>query len=277
VWIGLWPLNCTLICMTKEILSLSCRPRSLLRGNRLCSLIAGLVMLSTVPNAQTAGLPTEPPEFSQGVAFARHLASLENGDAFERSGPVAVSIEASLPGLYKEASFLAVRDHDENGRPKYYVLALGGDGTVLAEVTGRYFAAEQQMHEFPASSIAITPANYKFRFAGSVTAGETPAYIYRITAKRGRRGLLSGQVWMDSRTGAEVMVTGRLAKLPSTNGPADVVCETRLLNGSRSNRVTHMAFTVPNLGRAELVVTEYLLQVGRGGNEAGLSLTASMR
>ncbi|PWT97650.1 MAG: hypothetical protein C5B51_30980 [Terriglobia bacterium] len=262
--------------MTLEKLSPACRHESLRRPNRPCLFIAGLLLLSAL-NARAAGVPGVTSGSSQSLAFARHIALLENGDAFEGAEPVAVSIEASLPGLYKEAALVAVRDHDENGRPKYHVLAVGGDGTVLTEVIGRYFGVEQQMDDIPASSVAVTPANYKFRFAGEVSTGGTPAYIYRITPKRGRRGLLSGHVWIDSRSGAELMVTGHLTTLSSMHGSVAVVRETKLRNGSPSARVSHVVFTVPNLGRSEVIVTEYLLRQQDGGAAAEGALSASMR
>jgi hypothetical protein len=34
------------------------------------------------------------------------------------------------------------------------------------EVINRYFDLQEQIENLPVSSIAITPANYKFRFAG---------------------------------------------------------------------------------------------------------------
>jgi hypothetical protein len=172
---------------------------------------------------------------------------------------VAISIEASLPGLYKEASFLAVRDQ-KDGLPKYYVLGVAGDGTVLSEVIGRYLAGSQEMDDTPTSPAGITPANYKFRFAGEVSTGGTPAYIYRITPKRRRPGVVSGEVWMESQTGAEIMLTGRIRKLHSLGDFVSIVRETRLRDGFPYGRITHVAFAIPNLGPAELVITEAVLQ-----------------
>ena len=36
--------------------------------------------------------------------------------------------------------------------------------------------------------------------------------------------------------------------------------ETRLLDGTPYGRITHLVFAVPNLGGAELVITEYLIE-----------------
>jgi hypothetical protein len=48
-------------------------------------------------------------------------------------------------------------------------------------------------------------------------------------------------------------------KHDSTGGRADVVRDTKLLNGSAYARSTRLTFAVPHLGRGELVIKEYLL------------------
>jgi hypothetical protein len=47
--------------------------------------------------------------------------------------------------------------------------------------------------------------------------------------------------------------------MPSTSGRVDVVRDTMLVNGAPFARVTHVAFTVPLLGRAQVTITEMLL------------------
>jgi len=196
----------------------------------------------------------------QSLAFARYIATVNGRDPLDQAGPVAIAIEASFPDLYKQASVVAIRTSTENGRPVLGVLGVEGDSAVLSEVVGRYFALEGQLAGLPPSSLAVTPDNYKFRSAGEVPAGETPAYVYQITPKSRRPGLLIGRIWMDSESGAEVLLAGRLGKLRSIGGPVDLVRDTKLRNGLPYGRVTHLAFAIPNLGRAELVVTEYVLR-----------------
>lgn len=223
--------------------------------SRITLVLAILISL----NARAAELFLRPHSSAQGLAFARYVASLERQDPFDQSRTVVVAIEASLPQLYKGAAVAAIRLRGENGRPIYSILGVGGDDVVLADVVDRYFKLEQELDRLPASSLAITPANYKFRSAGEVKTGGTNAYIYRLTPKKRRSGMLAGQLWMDSESGAEVMLIGRLSKLDSIGGAADVVRETKLVNGLPYTRVTHVAFTIPQLGRAELVITECLL------------------
>jgi hypothetical protein len=64
----------------------------------------------------------------QNHAFGRYIASLQKRDPFTESGPVLISIEASLPKLYKEAKLLAVRELGGNERSQYCLLQIEGDG-----------------------------------------------------------------------------------------------------------------------------------------------------
>ena len=224
--------------------------------NRLrCRSVLLLLLIATNGPADPSMRVVGPP---QNLAFARYIALLQKRNPFTESGPVLVFIEACLPKLYKEADLLAIRELGENERSQYRVLQGEGDGTVTEEVIGRYFALQKQMEKLPVSSILITPANYKFRFAGEVKTGGKSAYIYKIFPRKSRPGVITGQLWIDSDTGAEVMLTGRVINVSSI-GRVDVVRDTKFLNGSAYARFTHLTFTVPQLGRSELVIKEYLV------------------
>jgi len=196
---------------------------------------------------------------SRDVAFARYLASLEERDPFRKSEPVGILIEASLGELYKSAGLLAVRTQRPNEPGEVHVLQIAGDGTVVEEVIQRYFMVREQMDMLPLDSIAISPVNYKFHFAGEVKTEEGAAYIYDITPKKNRPGTLSGRLWIDSSTGREIMLTGHLLHLPAIAQPVEIVRDTKVINGSVYARVTHVASALPQLGPVELVITERLL------------------
>jgi len=63
--------------------------------------------------------PTTPPE---SIAFARYIAWVQARDPFTESGPVALAITASLPGLDKKGSILAIRKVGESERSQYGIL-----------------------------------------------------------------------------------------------------------------------------------------------------------
>ena len=197
---------------------------------------------------------------SQELAFARHIASQTQPDPFERSGSVGILIEASLPGLYKSAALIGVRTPAENHTAGFHILQVVGDGTVTEEVIDRYLTLRQQIDLLPRSLVAITPANYKFHFAGEVNTGGATAYIYDIAPRKKRPGLLVGRLWMDSSTGEEVMVSGHLVNASATGDLVELVRDTKLVNACAFARVTHLAWSIPLLGRAEVVITETLLR-----------------
>ena len=216
-----------------------------------------LLVILTIPNAPGAGLSLEPQVLPRTLAFSRYIASLQNRDPFTESGPVAMSIRASLPGLYKDAELVAIRATGEDERSQYLVLGIEGDGAVAEEVVGRYLELERQLERLPPSSMAIAPANYKFHFRGEVKMGGAAAFAYNIAPLKNRTGMIKGQLWMDE-TGAAILVSGRLKAPDSMGGSIDLVREIKFVDGA-SARVTHLSFAHPILGRSELVVIEYPL------------------
>ena len=193
------------------------------------------------------------------LAFARHIASYEDPDPLGKSGPVGIIVEASLPDLYKSALLCGVREQGKHGPNGLHILQIAGDGTAAEEVIGKYFNLRDSVDALTLPSVAITPDNYKFHFAREVNTGGAVAYIYEITPKKKRPGLITGQLWMDSGSGQEVLLTGGTPGITNSGDWVNVVRETKLVNGLAYARVTHLAFQVPHLGRAEVVVTEMIL------------------
>jgi len=196
----------------------------------------------------------------QSVAFARYVGSLENRDPFTESGPVAVSVQASAPDLYKESALLAIRRTGDNQRSEYLIAGIEGDGAVVEQVTARYFKLQEEIDNLPKSSVLVTPENYKFRFRGEVKTGAGRAYVYDITPRKHRRGLFKGQIWIEADTGAELLVSGRFTDAPYKNESITFVRETKL-DESGYVRVTHLSFAVPLLGRSELTIEERPLRI----------------
>jgi hypothetical protein len=196
-------------------------------------------------------------ESGPALAFGRYLASIQERNAFTESGPIAMEIDASLPGLDKRGSMLAVRQTGASERSEYSAMKFDGDSTVKQQVIARYLAAQEQAEELPYSSTAVTPANYKFRYAGSLVTDGSAVYIFQITPKKKRAGLIRGQIWIDSATGIAVRQTGRFVKRPSVLiRRIEVARDTTLRDGLSYSRVTHIAIDIRLIGRAELTITE---------------------
>jgi hypothetical protein len=195
------------------------------------------------------------------LAFGRYLASIQERNPFTESGPVEVQIEASLPGLAKQGTMRAVRQTGDSERSEYSEVVFDGDSTVKHEVIGRYLTAQEQAEELPYSSVTVTPSNYKFRYVGSVETTETRVYVFQITPRKKRAGLIQGQIWIDSATGIAVHQAGHFVKRPSVFiRRIEVARDTNLRDGLPPTRVTHVKVDTRLVGRAELTITERPLQ-----------------
>ena len=102
------------------------------------------------------------------MAFARYTNGLEQARPWSME---TIDIDASLPKLAKTGRLRAFRRLMPFGKPEYQVLEIAGDQTVRQQVIVRYLSAEVRAADIPASSVAITPANYKFRYKGAVKTG----------------------------------------------------------------------------------------------------------
>ncbi len=128
----------------------------------LLALLSAPILRGSDPAMVEANTP-------EGTAFARYIAGMEQVHPW---GEATVEIDASLPKLKKAGSLRALRRLLPVGKPQYQVLEAAGDETVRQRVIVRYLSAEAQAAEIPAAAIAITPANYKFRYKGAVRKGE---------------------------------------------------------------------------------------------------------
>jgi hypothetical protein len=221
-------------------------------------------LVEPIPEVSPARLTVG--ESAPALAFGKYLASLQERNLFTESGPVGVEIEASLPGLAKEGRMLAVRQTGASERSEYSAISFDGDSTVKRQVIARYLSAQEQAEALPYSTVAVTPANYKFRYLGSVENSSVSnngatICIFQIVPKKKRAGLIRGQIWIDSGTGIAVHQAGRFVKRPSVFiRTIEVSRDTNLRDGLPYTRVTHVAIETRLVGSAELTITERPLQ-----------------
>jgi hypothetical protein len=198
-------------------------------------------------------ISVDPPAPSQ--ALARYLASAANGDPWSAPNAVLLEIDACLPRLAEQGHLRAVRDWPEQQTPEYKVIHIEGDAMVKQQVIARYLAAEQRAAAMPTSSLAVTPANYNFRYVGS--SGGPPVYAFHITPRKKRPGLINGELWIDGATGLSVHEAGYLVKRPSTFiRKLKINRDVSLRDGVPYSRTTHVEIDVRLVGRAELMIVE---------------------
>jgi len=168
-----------------------------------------------------------------------------------------MDVRASLPKLAKRGRLLAIRRLAPSRQVKYEVLQLTGDRTVKDQVIARYLKAEQRSFEMPAGEIAITPANYKFSYKGLATESGRLTYVFQISPRKKRDGLIKGQFWLDAELAAPLRYSGYVLKRPSVwIKRLEITREIKLSGGGLEARLTHVTVDARLIGRAELVIEE---------------------
>ena len=143
------------------------------------------------------------------------------------------------------------------GHPDFKVLEIAGDATVKNQVIVRYISADEKATELAPSSVALTPANYKIHYAGTVWLGNRLTYAFRLIPRKKREGLINGVLWLDGETGVVVREFGYLAKSPSVFVKrVNLTRENELNNGTIATRITHVSVETRFIGRAQLVIVE---------------------
>ncbi len=173
------------------------------RARRALKLASVLLLLAGI------GLQgqTVPPE----EAVRRYVSATERS---QESGEVLVSasFEASLPKLHKSGRLRAFRIVTSR-HVRYLPVSFEGDRAVERYVIARYLSLEQD--GTAGASLAVTPANYRFRFVEVADYNGAPAYVFRVEPKQKRAGLFRGELWLDAATFLPVREWGELVKSPS--------------------------------------------------------------
>lgn len=130
-----------------------------------------------------------------------------------RGASMEVDINADVPALQEHGRLRALRKISKVGQITYHVLGFQGDNNVKSQVIARYLQAEQQGQGD--QSLAITPANYKFKYKGEKTDNGQQAYVFQLSPRKKKVGLFKGELWLDSSTCLPIMEKGRFVKNPS--------------------------------------------------------------
>jgi hypothetical protein len=212
------------------------------------------VAMLLASHVQAAELPIVDSSTEAAIAFARYTVGLQQASPWSLE---TVEIEAALPKLEKRARLRAIRRLLLLGKPEYQVLETAGDQTVTRQVIARYLSAEVRAAAIPASLVAITPANYKFRYKCALNITSGVIYEFLITPRKKREGLINGELWIDGETGVAVRQSGYLVDKPSIFVKrVNIIQETALLDGYAEERVTHLSVDTRLVGRAELTIHE---------------------
>jgi hypothetical protein len=194
-----------------------CGRGGLRKLNLKSTLLVGLFLIvSSCPAvaAVAADDQDENPDSNTAAIVQKYLQAQQDNEDALRGASMKVDIQAAVPGLKEHGRLSALRKISKVGQVTYKQLGFQGDGTIKRDVISRYLQAEQQGQGDP--SLAITPANYKFKFKGlKILNDGRRVYVLQVAPRKKKVGLFKGQVWLDTKTYLPLVEKGRLVKNPS--------------------------------------------------------------
>jgi hypothetical protein len=158
-------------------------------------------------------LPDQSKEPSDAI-ISKYLQATQTHEDALRGVSMEVDINASIPKLKEHGRLHALRKISTVGQITYHVLGFQGSNTVKNQVIARYLQAEQQGQGD--QSLAITPANYKFKYKGErQTDNGQQVYVFQVSPHKKKVGLFKGEMWLDASSCLPVFEKGRFVKNPS--------------------------------------------------------------
>lgn len=167
----------------------------------------------TLPGAAVSSDSLVPAEEHNLPIVSKYVDATHAQQELMRGAQMDVDIEAKIPSLEKHGRLLALRKISRLGVITYKALGFSGDNTVKQEVITRYLTAESEGREN--GSIAISPANYKFKLKGEMVRNGRRMDVLQITPRKKAVGLFKGELWVDAETGMPVRESGQFVKSPS--------------------------------------------------------------
>src|SRR5207247_9021970 len=126
-----------------------------------------------------------------------------------------VDMQAELPTLHKSGRLHALRRISALGRITSELLRFEGDRSIKNDVIARYLTAESEALKSEPAALAVTPANYKFKYKGLTMVDGRKAHDFHVSPRKKRVGLYVGELWLAPATHLPVRDSGRLVKSPS--------------------------------------------------------------
>jgi hypothetical protein len=213
--------------------------------------IRALILLAAV----CAPLAAEDPSSPADAIVANYCVASHYQEQVLKAASMDVDIAASLPKLKKQGRLRALRRISSLGRITYEKLFFEGDGTIKNQVIARYLTAEAESQKEQAPSLAVTPANYRFRYKGRGMLDGRSTHIFQVTPRQKRQGLFRGEVWIDAATFLRVQESGYLVKNPSVFLKRVAFTRTyEIRDGISVPRQVQSTVDTRLVGRAELTI-----------------------
>lgn len=224
--------------------------KSNLRHKMIGALAAVLLLPSVGFWAAAEALDDHSREASEAI-IDRYLQATQTHEDTLRGASMEIDINANVPKLKEHGHLRALRKISKVGQITYHVLGFQGDNTIKNLVIGRYLQAEQQGQGD--QSLAITPANYKFKFKGQKTDAGKGVYVFQLSPRSKKVGLFKGEMWLDAQTCLPVYEKGHFVKNPSIFfKKVDFERAFAIQNGLAIPQSTNSTIDVRLVGKVEL-------------------------
>jgi hypothetical protein len=199
-------------------------------------------------------LGAETPVSTADELVESYTAAAREQSARFRGVSMDVDIAASLPNLHKNGRMHALKRISRLGRITYEALKFDGDNSVKRDVIARYLTAESQARATE-SSLAVLPANYKFKYKGLRDHGQGLVHVFEVTPRKKIVGLFKGELWLDAQSFLPVRESGRMVKSPSIFlKRVEFVQEYEIRDGLSIPLRMHTTVDTRLIGKAELTV-----------------------
>jgi hypothetical protein len=225
-----------------------------LKRTTLSALLA-LLLVSWSVFADTDASAPEETGTSSAIILNKYLEATQTHDEGLRGASMEVDIDASVPKLKEQGRLHALRKISKVGQITYRVLGFQGDSTIKSQVIARYLQAEQQGQGD--QSLAITSANYKFKYKGEKPTDKgKDVYVFQLSPRKKKVGLFKGEMWLDARTYLPIYEKGRFVKNPSIFfKKVDFERAFRIQNGLAIPQYTMSTIDARLIGKVELNIS----------------------
>ena len=193
----------------------------------------------------------------------RYLCVSKNQQSVLRGVQMEVDIDAEVPKLKKSGKLRALRTIPKVGKIVYNTMSYVGDNFIKNDVIARYLQAERDSQE--STDMAITPANYKFKYKGLNLRDGREVHIFEVSPRKKRVGLFKGEIWVDRDTALPVHEAGRFVKNPSIFlKKVEFVRDYEIRGGMAFPRRIESVADVRLVGPAKLIInyTNFAKQTG---------------
>lgn len=178
--------------------------------------VFAVVIAPAWADSESASAPY-PSSIQPAEIVQRYVEAIRVQQSHPQPVSMEVDMDAKLPRLKKWGRLHALRFITRVGQIFYPPrnMSYEGDITIKKEVIARYLQAEKEARNDEAGSMAVTPANYRFKWRGPGDYAGSPVWVFQVSPRHRRLGLYKGELWIDQQTYLPLREWGELVKNPS--------------------------------------------------------------